>query len=174
MTSIWDGCQHGGGGDTNSACYRGRQASLTFDPGPLTAALDYYWRVDVVMTNGEVVAGTVWRFTTAEAPLTAGLPVHLTFDKADLAGQNPETSWTPPTRPIISLTAPVSAASQATSARPSPERLQQLCPVAQRRLHPRQPGRNTVGVDQDDQRHQRAPISSRSRAPGCCNTRAAA
>lgn len=76
---------------TNSACYRGRQSWLTNDPGLLTAALGYYWRVDVVMTNGEVVTGTVWRFTTAETPLTANLLVHLTLDTADLIGQNLET-----------------------------------------------------------------------------------
>lgn len=76
---------------TNSAVYLGRQSALTVDPGLLAAARTYYWRVDVVLTNGETATGNVWRFTTAETPLLAHLLVHLTFDNADLTGQNLET-----------------------------------------------------------------------------------
>jgi hypothetical protein len=73
---------------TNSPVFRGRQLSLTNDPGLLASAVTYYWRVDVVMTNGVLVPGTVWRFTTAPSPLEANLLVHLTFDNADINGQN--------------------------------------------------------------------------------------
>lgn len=76
---------------TNSPLYRGRQPGLTHDPGLLAAAVTYYWRVDVVMTNDVVVPGTVWRFTTAASPLEANLLVHLTLDAGDVAGPTPET-----------------------------------------------------------------------------------
>ena len=43
---------------------RGNQAGTTFDPGPLSPATRYYWRVDAKNAAG-TTAGPVWSFTTS-------------------------------------------------------------------------------------------------------------
>jgi endonuclease/exonuclease/phosphatase family metal-dependent hydrolase len=40
----------------------------TYNPGPLTAATTYYWRVVARGTGGSTATGPLWRFTTAGTP----------------------------------------------------------------------------------------------------------
>jgi hypothetical protein len=47
--------------------FRGNQAGTTFDPGPLTYATTYFWRVDEVNGDG-TTQGETWSFTTVSAP----------------------------------------------------------------------------------------------------------
>ena len=75
---------------TNSAAYRGRQSGLAFEPGLLASSMGYFWRIDVI-TDGQIITGEVWEFSTADSPLPVDLMVRLTFDTVDLAGQNGET-----------------------------------------------------------------------------------
>jgi len=44
--------------------YRGRQAEMAYAPEILTSNATYYWRVDEVDADGNVVVGQVWSFTT--------------------------------------------------------------------------------------------------------------
>ena len=45
--------------------FQGNQAGTTFDPGPLTLATTYYWRIDERNEAG-VTQGPVWSFTTVD------------------------------------------------------------------------------------------------------------
>jgi hypothetical protein len=49
------------------AQFRGNQAGSTYDPGTLTAATTYYWRIDEVNDNGRL-PGCTWSFTTGAEP----------------------------------------------------------------------------------------------------------
>jgi hypothetical protein len=44
--------------------FKGNQTGNTFDPGGLTEATTYYWRVDAVDASGNVYPGEVWNFST--------------------------------------------------------------------------------------------------------------
>lgn len=44
--------------------FRGNHAGVSYDPGPLTADTNYYWRVDEVNAEGSV-RGCTWSFSTA-------------------------------------------------------------------------------------------------------------
>jgi hypothetical protein len=70
---------------TSAPEYKGRRTTTTFNPGALSPAKNYYWRVDEI-TGSLVSTGSVWRFSTAESTLAARLLVHLTLDTADLSG----------------------------------------------------------------------------------------
>ena len=48
---------------------RGRQEGTTYNPGGLTLAQTYYWRVDEVGEGGTVVGGSVWSFTALSSLL---------------------------------------------------------------------------------------------------------
>ncbi len=50
-------------GTTSPGIYRGTQTDTTFDPGPLSADLTCYWRIDEVNDAG-TTTGDVWQFTT--------------------------------------------------------------------------------------------------------------
>ena len=50
----------------------GSTSSLSITPGSLTVGKKYYWRVDAVRTDGSVVKGTVWSFSTPEKLITEG------------------------------------------------------------------------------------------------------
>jgi YD repeat-containing protein len=41
----------------------------TFDPGTLTCATTYYWKIVAIDQYGAQTAGSVWSFTTAECPV---------------------------------------------------------------------------------------------------------
>ena len=51
--------------DTGSPEYRGQQGATTYAPGTLEWDKTYYWRIDGHRSDGTVVKGTVWSFTTA-------------------------------------------------------------------------------------------------------------
>ena len=36
----------------------------TFEPGTMAAGTEYYWRVDGIDSEGNIVGGPVWKFTT--------------------------------------------------------------------------------------------------------------
>ncbi len=48
--------------------FQGNQTGTTFDPGTLSYATDYYWRIDSVSQFG-TTTGSVWTFTTESAPV---------------------------------------------------------------------------------------------------------
>ncbi|MBN2139076.1 MAG: hypothetical protein JW720_14810, partial [Sedimentisphaerales bacterium] len=50
-------------GTANPPEFRGSQASVTFEPGPLELGTTYYWRIDEVNSHG-TTTGKVWSFTT--------------------------------------------------------------------------------------------------------------
>ena len=53
--------------EDDDVCYQGSvpaDSSLKFDKGQLAYNQTYYWRVDTVLSNTTVIAGTVWNFTT--------------------------------------------------------------------------------------------------------------
>lgn len=54
-------------GRTNPPPSRGTQTGTSFDPGALTAATTYFWRVDEVNGRG-TTPGALWSFATAENP----------------------------------------------------------------------------------------------------------
>jgi len=75
----------------SSGEFRGNQTTTTYDPGALTAATTYYWRIDEVGTGG-TTKGAVWSFTTSPLPTKATNP-----DPADTATDQDITtalSWT--------------------------------------------------------------------------------
>lgn len=75
----------------SSAEFRGNQTTTTFNPGALTAATTYYWRIDEVGTGG-TTKGAVWSFTTSPLPTQATNP-----DPADTATDEEVStalSWT--------------------------------------------------------------------------------
>jgi hypothetical protein len=47
--------------------YRGNRTFTKFYPGLLTRYTTYYWRIDEICSGG-ITKGTVWRFTTGDAP----------------------------------------------------------------------------------------------------------
>jgi len=50
-------------GTTSPGTFQGNQTATTFNPGPLAAGTNYYWRIDEI--NGpNTIIGTVWSFTT--------------------------------------------------------------------------------------------------------------
>lgn len=55
-----------------AAQFRGNQTATSYDPGALTGALTYYWRVDARNSVG-VTAGPVWSFTTQAGGSTVTL-----------------------------------------------------------------------------------------------------
>ncbi len=50
-------------GTTSPGTFKGNQAAQIFDPGTLTAATTYYWRIDSNNVAG-MTTGSVWSFTT--------------------------------------------------------------------------------------------------------------
>jgi hypothetical protein len=50
--------------DTSSVAYQGRQASNYLDLQNLTTGTWYYWRIDEIHSNGDVLESEVWRFKT--------------------------------------------------------------------------------------------------------------
>ncbi|MCP3980722.1 MAG: hypothetical protein GY716_15580 [bacterium] len=62
--------------------FRGNQLGTIFDPGDLSPATTYYWRIDEVTPVGTVV-GIVWSFTTSLG-IANELVLHLPFDGSPL------------------------------------------------------------------------------------------
>ncbi len=67
-------------GTSSPGTFRGNQATASYNPGPLSANVTYYWRIDEVNGAG-TTTGDVWTFTTAP-PTPPGLasnpsPAHL-------------------------------------------------------------------------------------------------
>jgi len=58
---------------TNSPEYQGRQSSTTFDPGALIDDEVYYWRIDEVEQDLDIVTGEVWQFSTGSNIAVIGL-----------------------------------------------------------------------------------------------------
>jgi|GEM_PF-744210 len=50
----------------------GETSELAFNPGTLLVGNTYYWRVDVVKTDGTVVKGNVWSFSSPKSEWIAG------------------------------------------------------------------------------------------------------
>ncbi|MCK4888026.1 MAG: hypothetical protein KAS96_11610, partial [Planctomycetes bacterium] len=54
--------------DISSPIYKGQIAVDTYDPGPLQMFKTYYWRVDQLDENGDlIIKGPVWQFSSTEA-----------------------------------------------------------------------------------------------------------
>lgn len=49
---------------TTVGIFQRNQAGLSFDPGPLTANVDYFWRIDEVAADNTKRTGDVWTFKT--------------------------------------------------------------------------------------------------------------
>ena len=65
---------------TNSANYKGRQADISYNPGPLVEGNHYFWRVDQV--NGALrVKGDVWKFSVIDKMFKHGIaaPTQLVY-----------------------------------------------------------------------------------------------
>ncbi len=59
--------------DPYSSPGQGRQSETTYNPGPLSNGVEYFWRIDEVDSGGTVIAtGDVWSFTVI--PLKANNP----------------------------------------------------------------------------------------------------
>ena len=54
-------------GTSNPPAFQGNQGALGFDPGTLSHATTYFWRIDEVNAEG-TTTGTVWSFSTEAAP----------------------------------------------------------------------------------------------------------
>ena len=52
--------------DRLSPLYMSNQTETTYDPGTLTAGQQYFWRVDTVEPNDNIIKGEVWDFKTTE------------------------------------------------------------------------------------------------------------
>ncbi|HLE21079.1 MAG TPA: DUF4038 domain-containing protein [Vicinamibacteria bacterium] len=61
-------------GTSNPPPARGTQTGASYDPGALSPATTYFWRVDEVNPNG-TTSGPLWRFTTQGRPGAASQPV---------------------------------------------------------------------------------------------------
>ncbi|MHC4739634.1 MAG: fibronectin type III domain-containing protein [Planctomycetota bacterium] len=51
----------------DSGEFQGNQTDTTFDPGTLTNATTYYWRIDEINASG-TTTGAIWSFTTVGTP----------------------------------------------------------------------------------------------------------
>ena len=81
--------------------FQGNQPGNTFDPGPLSEGVTYFWRIDEVGPFG-TTTGVVWSFTTCTRPTQATNP-----DPAHLAENVPTVAvlnWTPGTNPLGPIT----------------------------------------------------------------------
>jgi hypothetical protein len=50
----------------------GNQIATEFDPGILDYGRTYYWRIDEVIGEGEIITGAIWSFTTMQGPPPKG------------------------------------------------------------------------------------------------------
>jgi hypothetical protein len=90
-----------GGGD-----FQATQPATTFDPGTLTYATTYFWRIDEVNADG-TTEGATWSFTTETAPVVA------TMHLAGISG-----SALPGSRGRWTASVQVTVADQADNAEP--------------------------------------------------------
>ena len=58
-------------GTSSPGSFQGNQTAATFDPGTLSYDITYYWRIDEINAAG-TTTGTVWNFTTEQAPQPPG------------------------------------------------------------------------------------------------------
>jgi hypothetical protein len=68
----------------DAGVFKGKQATNTYDPGPLQNETTYYWRIDEHTVAGELNQGSVWTFTTSGGP-DDGVKAEY-FANPDLAG----------------------------------------------------------------------------------------
>jgi hypothetical protein len=79
------------------ADFQGNQAGTTFDPGTLTFATTYYWRVDEVNAAGTTL-GLEWSFTTGTAPVAA--MIHLSGFEGSASAQS-QSRWSANARVLV-------------------------------------------------------------------------
>lgn len=79
-------------GTTNPPIFRIGTTNGTYNPGGLSYASLYYWRIDEVKAGGVVIAGKVWSFSTLYPPAAASGPVP--SNTAASVGLTTDLSWT--------------------------------------------------------------------------------
>lgn len=69
-------------GTSDPPAYQGNQAGATFDPCGLEYVTKYYWQINEVYADSDVIEGQIWNFTTAAEPnLLLGLTSHWEFEE---------------------------------------------------------------------------------------------
>ncbi|HPS55445.1 MAG TPA: hypothetical protein PLP05_07605, partial [Sedimentisphaerales bacterium] len=75
--------------DASSLCFIGQQTATTYDPCGLEMMKTYYWRVDQLDVNGDlIVKGPVWQFSTVESIIVED------FESYDEEGNDIAAVWT--------------------------------------------------------------------------------
>jgi len=75
--------------NTSSSCYVGQQAETTYDPCGLELMKTYYWRVDQLDNNDEIIKkGPIWQFSTIDYVMVED------FESYDNEGNDIAAVWT--------------------------------------------------------------------------------